>query len=604
MSESNEKTARIRNFCIIAHIDHGKSTLADRIMEITGTVDERKRRDQLLDDMDLERERGITIKAKAVEIHWEKDGIPYVMHLIDTPGHVDFSYEVSRSMAACEGAVLLVDAAQGVEAQTAANTWLAVDSDLEIIPVLNKVDLPVARPDEVAMEIESVLGLPAEEVMHISAKTGKGVAELLDRVVERIPPPSGDPESELQALIFDSVFDDYRGVIVYVRIVNGRVKKRDRIRMLGAHKAYEVLELGKFRPDMVAVEELAAGEVGYLICNIKTIHDVKIGDTVTHQKTEVEALPGYEEPIPYVYCGLYPSNPGDYENLRAALDKLHLNDASFNFEPETSDALGFGFRAGFLGLLHMEIVQERLERESGIDLVQTPPNVTYELQTTDNREFLIDSPSKFPDDGTVKEIREPIAEVNMIVPSTSIGAIMRLCEDRRGVYIKTEYLGTERVLLHYEIPLSEIIFDFYDKLKSSTKGYGTMDYHVKEYRAANLVKLRVLVNGTDVDALSMIVHRDESTRKGRQLLIKLKKEIPRHLFEIPLQAAIGGKIIARENIRAMRKNVTAKCYGGDITRKRKLLEKQKEGKRRMKSVGNVEIPQSAFFAALKLDRDE
>ncbi|MCA9320248.1 MAG: translation elongation factor 4 [Planctomycetes bacterium] len=603
MSPSLTKTSRIRNFCIIAHIDHGKSTLADRMLEISGTINQRQRRDQLLDDMDLERERGITIKAKAVEIAWEKDGEVYMMHLIDTPGHVDFSYEVSRSMAACEGAVLLVDAAQGVEAQTAANTWLAVESELEILPVLNKVDLPVARPDEVKMEIETVLGLPGDDVEHISAKTGAGVKELLDKIVSRIPPPQGDPDAPLQTLIFDSVFDDYRGVIVYVRVVNGTMKRRDRIRMIGTQRGYEILELGKFRPDMKPVDELSAGEVGYVICNIKTIHDVKIGDTITHQKTEVKPLPGYKEPVSYVYCGLYPSYPGDYDDLRTALERLHLNDASFNFLPETSDALGFGFRAGFLGLLHMEIVQERLEREGGIDLIQTPPNVTYRVIKTNGVELVIDSPSKLPDDGTAASVLEPIADVSMITPSTAIGPLMKLCEDRRGTYIRTEYLGPERVLLHYELPLSEIIFDFYDKLKSATQGYGTMDYHVKEYRAAALVRLRVMVNGADVDALSMIVHRDEAARKGRSLLIKLKKEIPRHMFEVPLQVAIGGKIIARETISAMRKNVTAKCYGGDITRKRKLLEKQKEGKRRMKSVGNVEIPQSAFFAALKLEKD-
>ena len=604
MSGARAKTACIRNFCIIAHIDHGKSTLADRILEISGTVTARQSRDQMLDDMELERERGITIKAKAVEIHWQKDGIEYLIHLIDTPGHVDFSYEVSRAMAACEGALLLVDAAQGVEAQTAANAYLAVEADLEIIPVLNKVDLPTARPEEVCAEIDTILGLPADDIMTCSAKTGKGVAEILDLLVDVFPAPRGNPEADLQALVFDSHFDDYRGVIVYVRVVEGKIRKRDKIKMLSTERSYEVVELGKFRPDMFATEELTAGEVGYLICNIKTIHDVKLGDTVTHAKTAVAALPGYEEPVSYVFCGLYPATAGDYEDLRRALERLHLNDASFNFSPETSDALGFGFRAGFLGLLHMEIVQERLERESGIDLVQTPPNVTYELLHKDGHKEMIDSPSKLPTAGQLLEIAEPIADVGMIVPQTSIGAIMSLCDDRRGVYVKTEYLGLTRVLLQYRVPLSEIIFDFYDRLKSCTQGFGTMDYHVVGYQVANLVKLRILVNGVDVDALSLIVHRNVAERRGRQILEKLKDEIPRHMFEVPLQAAIESKVVARETIRANRKNVTAKCYGGDVSRKRKLIEKQKAGKRRMKSVGNVEIPQEAFFAALRLDRDK
>ncbi|MEE9394977.1 MAG: translation elongation factor 4 [Planctomycetota bacterium] len=594
---------RIRNFCIIAHIDHGKSTLADRIIDLTSAVAERDKRAQLLDSMDLERERGITIKASAVEIRHTKDGIKYLMHLIDTPGHVDFSYEVSRSMAACEGAVLLVDAAQGVEAQTAANAYLAVEADLEIIAVLNKVDLPTARPDEVIEEIEHIIGLPGEDVMTCSAKTGQGVSELLDAVVDHIPAPKGSADAPLQAMIIDSVFDDYRGVIVYVRVVNGRVEKKNKIKMLSTGRTYDVTELGKFRPGLTPTGSLQAGEVGYMICNIKTIHDIHIGDTISHDKSKVEALAGFEEPVPYVFCGLYPSTSGDYEALRRALERLHLNDASFGFWPETSDALGFGFRAGFLGLLHMEIVQERLERESGVDLVQTPPTVTYQLKLTTGEEKSISSPSQLPEANKLDEILEPIADVNMIMPQSAIGTIMTLCEERRGQYIKTEYLGPERVLLHYELPLSEIIFDFYDKLKSATQGYGTMDYHVKEYRAANLVKLRILVNQTEVDALSMIVHRDVAQTKGRQLLLRLKKEIPRHMFEVALQAAIGSKVIARESIQGMRKNVTAKCYGGDISRKRKLLEKQKAGKRRMKSVGNVEIPQAAFFSALKLDDD-
>ncbi len=604
MSSARQQAQLIRNFCIIAHIDHGKSTLADRILEISGTVNERDRRDQMLDDMDLERERGITIKAKAVEINWTKDGVDYLIHLIDTPGHVDFSYEVSRAMAACEGALLLVDAAQGVEAQTAANAYLAIEANLEIIPVLNKLDLPTARPDEVCEEIEHVLGLPTDEVRHISAKSGQGVVELLDVLVDTFPPPTGDPDSSLRAMVFDSHFDDYRGVIVYIRVVDGTIKRRDRIKMCGSGKSYEVLELGKFRPQMVATEKMIAGEVGYLICNIKTIHDIKVGDTIAHVKDDVEALAGYEEPVSYVFCGIYPATAGDYDGLRRALGRLHLNDASFNFVPETSDALGFGFRAGFLGLLHMEIIQERLERESGIDVVQTPPNVTYTLTHKDGREEMIASPSKLPTDGSISEIAEPIADVSMIVPHTAIGSLMKLCSERRGVFVRTDYLGTTRVLLQYKLPLAEIIFDFYDRLKSATRGFGTMDYHVTGYQAANLVKLRILVNGVDVDALSFIVHRDVAERRGRQILEKLKTEIPRHMFEVPLQAAVGGKIIARESIRAMRKNVTAKCYGGDISRKRKLLEKQKAGKRRMKTVGNVEIPQEAFFAALKLDREK
>ena len=594
--------ANIRNFCIIAHIDHGKSTLADRMLALTQTVEARKMRDQILDDMDLERERGITIKAHAVQIRYTKDGEVYIMNLIDTPGHVDFSYEVSRSMAACEGALLLVDAAQGVEAQTAANTWLAVESDLEIVAALNKVDLPTARPDDVAEEIETILGLDATDLLTCSAKTGQGVEEVLNTIIDTVPPPSGDAKAPLQALIFDAVYDEYRGIIVYCRVMNGVVRRRDRIRMVGVERGFEVLEIGHFRPDMTPTDHLGTGEVGYVICNIKTLDDVRIGDTITHQGTDTPALPGYKEPLCYVYCGVYPTQSADYENLRRALEKLHLNDSSFSFVPETSDALGFGFRCGFLGLLHMEIVQERLERESQMDVVQTPPNVHYRITLDTGEEILIDSPSKLPDDGTAKEIAEPICDVNLIVPQTGIGNVMTLCEDRRGIYQKTEYMG-DRVLIHYELPLSEIIFDFYDNLKSCTQGFGTMDYHIKRYTPANLVKLRVLVGGLDVDALSLIIHRDEAQRKGRALLIKLKREIPRHMFEVPLQVAVGGKIIARETIKAMRKNVTAKCYGGDITRKRKLLEKQKKGKRRMKSVGNVEIPQSAFFAALKLDRD-
>ncbi len=597
-----KSTEFIRNFCIVAHIDHGKSTLADRLLEMTGTLDKRVLRDQTLDAMDLERERGITIKAKAVELtHTQPDGL-YHLNLIDTPGHVDFHYEVSRSLAACEGVILLVDAAQGVEAQTVANATLAMAAGLRILPVINKVDLPTARVDAVRHEIEQVLAIPADEAIPVSAKTGYNVDALLEAILQRIPAPQGDVDAPLKALVFDAAFDDYRGVVVYVRLMHGRIRPRDRIRMLASGMIYEVLDLGKFKPEMTRAEILTAGEVGYLICNIKTLHDVKIGDTVAEAKSAVEPLPGYREPLPVVFCGLYPTFQTDYDALRKALEKLNLNDSSFTFQPETSDALGFGFRCGFLGLLHMEIVQERLERESGLALVQTAPNVTYEVRRTDGTTILIDSPAKLPPENEIEEIREPFAAVSLMAPATAIGALMRLCEDRRGTYRSTEYLE-ERILLRYELPLAEIIFDFYDRLKSMTRGYGTMDYEILGYRAGTLVKLRILVAGNEVDALSSIVHRDIAESYGRRLLQKLRNEIPKHLFEVALQAAIGGRIIARETIRALRKDVTAKCYGGDITRKRKLLEKQKEGKRRMKHVGNVEIPQEAFFAALRIERE-
>ena len=593
----------IRNFSIIAHIDHGKSTLADRFLLMTSTISQREFTDQLLDDMDLEKERGITIKARAVRMFHEKDGVRYQINLIDTPGHVDFSYEVSRSLAACEGALLVVDAAQGIGAQTVANTYLALEHDLEIVPVLNKVDLPTARPDEVAMEIEQVLGLPAEEAKHVSAKTGQGVNELLDNVIELIPAPSGDIDGPFRALVFDANFDDYRGVIVYARIVDGVVRTRDKIAMKATGAKYEVLECGVFEPTMTKTGELRAGETGYLICNIKQLADVHIGDTLHPVNEEIEALAGYKEPQSVVFCGLYPSNPGDYDNLRKALQKLHLNDSSFQYEPETSEALGFGFRCGFLGLLHMEIVQERLERESGLDIVQTAPNVTYEVTTKQGEDILIDSPAKLPEENHVEEIREPFVLLNVITPVEHLGAVMTLCVERHAEMKRQDFLSPERVMISFEISLAEIIFDFYDKLKSITRGYGTMDYEIRGYRAAPLVKMRILVGGEEVDALSAIVRRDAAQRFGRRLIEKLRSEIPRHLFDIPLQAAIGGRILARETIKALRKNVTAKCYGGDISRKRKLLEKQKEGKRRMKSVGSVEIPQTAFFAALKIDRD-
>jgi GTP-binding protein LepA len=593
----------IRNFCIIAHIDHGKSTLADKLLLATSTVSNRDFKNQLLDDMDIERERGITIKARAVRMHHTKNGIRYQVNLIDTPGHVDFSYEVSRSLAACEGALLVVDAAQGIGAQTVANTYLAVEQNVEVVPVLNKVDLPTARPEEVAMEIEHVLGFPAANAIHVSAKTGLGIPELLDSIITLIPAPRGNRNAPFRALIFDAVFDDYRGVIVYVRVIDGHVRARDRVQTAAMGCKYELLEAGIFTPGMVKTNELHAGETGYLICNIKDLGEVRVGDTMHHVGSAIEPLPGYKEPQSVVFCGLYPTQPADYENLRKALEKLILNDSSLHYEPETSEALGFGFRCGFLGLLHMEIVQERLEREFQLELVQTAPNVTYEVRTTSREELRIDSPAKLPEEGLIDEIREPVVSLSIIIPTSHLGAIMGLCVDRHGTYKKTEYLSPERVLLIFELPLAEIIFDFYDKLKSLTRGYGTMDYEIIGYRAADLVKLRILVNGAEVDALSTIVRRTVSQRFGRKLIEKLRSEIPRHMFEIPLQAAIGARIIARETITAMRKNVTAKCYGGDISRKRKLLEKQKEGKKRMKSVGSVEIPQKAFFAALRIERD-
>jgi GTP-binding protein LepA len=536
-------------------------------------------------------------------MHHTKAGIRYQVNLIDTPGHVDFSYEVSRSLAACEGALLVVDAAQGIGAQTVANTYLAVEQNVEVVPVLNKVDLPTARPEEVAMEIEQVLGFPAANAIHVSAKSGYGVPELLDSIIELIPAPRGNRSAPFRALIFDAVFDDYRGVIVYVRVIDGNVRARDRVQMAAAGFKYELLEAGIFTPGMVKTNELHAGETGYLICNIKDLGEVRVGDTMHHVGSEVVALPGYKEPQSVVFCGLYPTQPGDYEALRKALEKLILNDSSLHYEPETSEALGFGFRCGFLGLLHMEICQERLEREFNLELVQTAPNVTYEVTNTKGEELRIDSPAKLPDEGLIEEIREPVVSLSIIIPASHMGSVMSLCVDRNGEFKKTEYLSPERVLLLFELPLAEIIFDFYDKLKSITRGYGTMDYEIIGYRAAELVKLRILVNGAEVDALSTIVSRSVSQRFGRKLIEKLRSEIPRHMFEIPLQAAVGARIIARETITAMRKNVTAKCYGGDITRKRKLLEKQKEGKKRMKSVGSVEIPQKAFFAALRIERD-
>ena len=589
----------IRNFSIVAHIDHGKSTLADQILLQSGAISQREFREQLLDDMDLERERGITIKARAVAINYELDGKTYELNLIDTPGHVDFHYEVSRSLAACEGAILLVDATQGVQAQTVANAYLAVGGDLAIVPALNKIDMQAARPDEIKEEIMTTLGIDPSEVLAVSGKTGAGVSDLFRAIIERVPPPSGDPKKPLRALIFDSKFDDYQGVVVYVRVVDGVLRVGQKIRLMAGGTDYEVIALGRFRPREVACEELGVGQVGYVVANIKKLSDVRIGDTLTQVPgPATEPLPGYEEPVQVVYCGLFPASHNQFDDLRTALQKLALNDCSFTFEPETSDALGFGFRCGFLGMLHMEIVQQRLERESKLALVQTAPNVTYEILTKKGETLHISNPTRIPDPGDIEEFREPIAKINFILPTENIGAIMQLCEDRRGTYIKTEYLSSSRAILTYELPMAEMIYDLYDKLKSATRGYGTMDYEVMGYRADDLCRLDILVAGQRVDALSIVVHRAHADRRGRKLVKKLKGEIDRHQFEVAIQAAIGSRVIARESISALRKNVTAKCYGGDISRKRKLLEKQKEGKKRMKQVGNVEISQEAFLSVL------
>ncbi len=605
----------IRNFCIIAHIDHGKSTLADRMLQLTGAVSDRDARAQTLDDMDLERERGITIKASAVTVSYTPKtgkyaGEKFMLNFIDTPGHVDFNYEVSRALKACEGAILVVDATQGVEAQTVANAYLAIEAGLEIIPVVNKVDVQSARPDEVAMEIEQVLGFKAEDALFVSAKSGLGVPALLDAVCDRIHGPKGDPEAKTQALIFDSKYDDYRGVIVYFRVMNGRLTQGDKVFMMGTGRTWQITEIGKFTPKMNPLGKggsLAAGETGYFVANIKTLSDVNIGDTVTlDQHRTDEPLAGYKEPQQMVFCDFYPSGETQFDQLRDAIDKLHLNDASFTFQPQSSEALGFGFRCGFLGMLHMEIVQERLERESNVSIVQTAPTVTYEIELTKEAAststgpnvIQITNPADLPDVTRIREIREPIVKVEIITPNENIGDLMKLCEARRGIYKKQHFLSATRQILEYELPLAEIIFDFYDKLKSITRGYGTMDYHVIGFRADNLVKVDILVNAAKVDALAIIAHRDKAEQRGRSLCVRLKKEIGRHMFEIPIQAAIGGKIIARETISAMKKNVLAKCYGGDVSRKRKLLEKQKEGKKRMKRLGNVDIPQEAFMAVL------
>ncbi|MDE0890635.1 MAG: translation elongation factor 4 [Planctomycetota bacterium] len=592
-------TKLIRNFSIIAHIDHGKSTLADRMLEITGTVQKREMRAQLLDDMELERERGITIKARAVTIQHVVDGKTYQLNLIDTPGHVDFNYEVQKSMQACEGAILLVDASQGVEAQTVANAYLAVEQNLEIIPVLNKIDLAHSRPDEVAEEIENSLAIDAADALAVSAKTGKGVEAVLDKVVKDVPPPSGDVNAPLQALIFDAVYDEFRGIIVYLRIFNGVLKRRAMTHMLGTGKVYEAVEIGRFEPHMTKCEELVAGEVGYLVSNIKSLGDVRIGDTITINKgPEVEMLPGYKEPMHMVFADFYPTNPGEFELLRDALETLSLTDSSFSFHPETSDALGFGFRCGFLGLLHMEIIQQRLEREHDMDMIQTAPSVTYKIEKESGEVVVIRSPGQLPPQDHYEKLLEPIARVSMLVPVEYLGNLMQISIDHRGVFVRQEHLSPTRVQVDFDMPMAEIIFDFYDKLKSATRGYGTLNYEITDFRADDLVKLQILVNGDEIDALSSIVHRSQADTRGRAVLKKLRKEIPRHMFEVRLQAALGSKIIARESIAALRKDVTAKCYGGDISRKRKLLEKQKAGKRRMRQVGNVEIPQKAFLSVL------
>ncbi|MDR1612040.1 MAG: translation elongation factor 4 [Planctomycetota bacterium] len=594
----------IRNFSIIAHIDHGKSTLADRILLHTGLVSEREFRAQFLDDMDLERERGITIKAHPVTVEYHATGGErYQVNFIDTPGHVDFSYEVSRSLAACEGVLLVVDATQGIEAQTVANAYLALAHDLVIIPVVNKIDLPSAAPDAVSEEIVAFLGCDPADIHYASAKTGEGIPGIMEAIIEMIPPPPGNPFAPFRGLIFDSVYDDYRGVITYLRVVDGEVKTGDRVEMLSSGRAYEVTDLGIFAPDMKPVKSLSAGQVGHVVGNLKDIRAVKVGDTLAAAGSQVEALPGYVEPKSMVYCGLYPSSTENFENLRKALDRLALNDASFNYQPESSAALGHGFRCGFLGLLHMEIVQERLERESGLDLVKTAPNVTYEVLRTEGTVTEVHSPADIPDPSFIAEIREPVVKLEVMAPKEFIGAVMTLAEERRGDHKGLEYIGGRRALLHYEIPFSEIVFDFYDKLKSSTRGYGTMDYEFARYEAADLVKVDILIHGQPVDALSVICLRGKADARGRRILARLRKEIPKHMFQVALQAAVGARIVARENISPFRKNVLAKCYGGDVTRKRKLLEKQKEGKKRMRAIGSVTVPQKAFLAVLEARDD-
>ena len=595
------KQENIRNFCIIAHIDHGKSTLADRILEKTGALDKRELKEQTLDSMDIERERGITIKLNAVQLTYNYNGEDYNLHLIDTPGHVDFSYEVSRSLAACEGAILVVDAAQGIEAQTLANLYLALDNNLAIIPVINKIDLPSADVERVTEELE-MIGFDKEDIVLTSAKNGIGIKELVEKVIEKVPAPKGDINKPLQGLIFDSIFDPYKGIVVSMRVVNGKIKVGDIIRMMETNATYEVLSINTSTPKEVKKKELVAGEVGFISASIKNISDVKVGDTITLDSNPADSpLPGYKPMKSMVFCGVYPIDTSKFEDLREALEKLKLNDASLIFEPETSSALGFGFRCGFLGLLHMDIIKERVTREFNIDLIMTAPSVVYETVLTSGEVIMVDSPNKLPDKSKVREVREPYIKTNIFTPKDYIGSIMKLCQDKRGIYLNMEYIDTTRVNIHYELPLSEIVYDFFDKLKSYTKGYASFDYEIIGYKPSDLVKMDILLNGDIVDALSVIVHKDFAYRRGRSVVEKLKESIPRQLFEVPIQAALGNHVIARSTVKALRKDVLAKCYGGDITRKRKLLEKQKEGKKRMKQIGSVELPQEAFMSVLSMD---
>ena len=600
---TSNRQSKIRNFSIVAHIDHGKSTLADRLLEKTGTLTQREMEEQVLDNMELERERGITIKSQAARLIYKREnGEEYILNLIDTPGHVDFTYEVSRSLAACEGAILVVDAAQGIEAQTLANCYLALDNDLEIAPVINKIDLPSARPDEIKQEIEDVIGIEAEDAPMISAKTGLNVEDVLETIVEKIPAPNGDEDAPLKALIFDSYYDSYKGVVCYVRIIDGKVKPGTKVKLMATNKVYDITEVGVFTPKLMPISELSAGDVGYITASIKNVADARVGDTVTEaDRPTAEALPGYKKAVPMVYSGIYPVDGAKYDELKEALEKLQINDAALDFEPETSIALGFGFRCGFLGLLHMEIIQERIEREFNLDIITTAPSVVYKVTKTNGETIELTNPTNLPEPTEIDYMEEPIVKASIIAPTEYVGAIMDLCQERRGVYIDMEYLETTRVSINYEIPLNEIVYDFFDTLKSRTRGYASFDYEFKGYTTTELVKLDILLNGDVVDALSMIVPKERAYHKGRGIAEKLKEIIPRQMFEVPIQAAIGSKVIARETVKAMRKDVLAKCYGGDISRKKKLLEKQKEGKKRMRQLGSVEVPQEAFMAVLKLD---